>query len=943
MLRLPTAPAPTVGFFDLGMDSLMAVELRNRLNRAFGGAYTASNTVVFDYPDIASLAGHLVDELAAVVGADAAPAPQPDPATQPTTQRADEDGADAIAIVGMACRFPGAPDLPAFWQQLDAGANAVTDERRETGPWSDFIENLPTQYAAFGRAGFVDGIDQFDARFFGISPIEARLMDPQQRMLLETTWQALEDAGIDPDGLKGSRTGVYAGIATSEYRELMRNGDYGIGYLSTAASMAVGRLAFRFGLAGPTLPVELNCASSLVAVHQAVTGLRLGEADLALVGGVSAVLSAPITREMADLGLLSRDGACKTFDAGADGFVRGEGCGMVVLKRLAEAEADGDRIWAVIRGSAVNQNGASAGATVPNGPAQERVIEQALSQAGVAPSEVDYLEAHGAGSAFGDPIEVQAAAAVYGRGRDADRPLLIGSVKTNIGHLESAAGIAGLIKAVLAMTQGVIPRHLNVQTPSPLIEWDRLPVRVATEAVDWPLDPDRPPRAGVSAFGISGVNSHVVLEGRSAPDGAAAEGVNGPSPAGVAQRVAACLPQSDTELSPALEDGLAPRGARLLPLSAKSEDALRALAGRYLAWLHERADLIALEAAATNPLLSDMAWTAGVGRSHLACRAGVVFPDAASLRDRLTALADGGGTLGSTTAARVAFVYPGEDSHWAGVGRALYEGEPVARAVLDRCEAVPRDERGESLLDAMFGRAGPGEPLDGPTWARPASYALACALTALWTSVGIRPSVVAGHGAGEIAAAQSAGVFSLEDGLRLAAAAGGTEAWPDGIATTAPSIGLVSGATGRLVEPSETADGMSRYGQAGEPAPLEQCATTLAESGVEAVIEIGPDAVLGPALARSWAASASEASVPATIASLRRPSADETGQIAPSGAGFVDAVAAAYEAGLPIDFAGLFAGEMRRRISLPGYPFQRHRHWLQRAEEQAPAVVTRPG
>ena len=375
VLRLPTAPAPAVGFFDLGMDSLMAVELRNRLNRAFAGAYTASNTVVFDYPDIAALAGHLAGELAEIVGTEAAPAPQPDPAPVAAVRQGDGAVADAIAIVGMACRFPGAPDLPAFWQQLEAGADAVTDERREAEPWEDFLENLPDRYSAYRRAGFVAGIDEFDARFFRISPIEARLMDPQQRMLLETTWQALEDAGIDPDGLRGSRTGVYAGVASSEYRDLMRSGDYGIGYLSTAASMAVGRVAFQFGFEGPTMPVELNCASSLIAVHQAVVGLRLGEVDVALAGGANAVLSAGITREMADLQLLSLEGRCKSFDASADGFVRGEGCGMVVLKRLAEAEADGDRIWAVIRGSAFNQNGATAGATVPNGPAQERLIE----------------------------------------------------------------------------------------------------------------------------------------------------------------------------------------------------------------------------------------------------------------------------------------------------------------------------------------------------------------------------------------------------------------------------------------------------------------------------------------------------------------------------------------------------------------------------------------
>ncbi len=931
VLRLPTTPAPAVGFFDLGMDSLMAVELRNRLNRAFGGVYTASNTVVFDYPDIAALAAHLTGELGDIVGADA-PAPQPAPAPVAAARRDGEGTADAIAIVGMACRFPGGPDLPSFWNQLDAGADAVTDERREAGPWEDFVEHLPAQYADFGRAGFVDGIDQFDARFFGISPIEARIMDPQQRMLLETTWQALEDAGIDPDGLKGSSTGVYAGVATSEYRDLMKGGDYGIGYLSTAASMAVGRLAFRFGLAGPTMPVELNCASSLVAVHQAVTSLRLGEADLALVGGVSAVLSAPITREMADLGLLSRDGVCKSFDAAADGFVRGEGCGMVVLKRLAEAEADGDRIWAVIRGSAVNQNGASAGATVPNGPAQERVIEQALSQAAISPAEVDYLEAHGAGSAFGDPIEVQAAAAVYGRGRDADRPLLIGSVKTNIGHLESAAGIAGLIKAVLAMTRGVIPQHLHLRTPSPLIEWERLPVRVTTEAADWPRAPDRPPRAGVSAFGISGVNAHVVLEGYADAEGAAGPRENGHLPAGPARPVAASLPESVAEPSPE-DDASAGRDTRILPLSGKSEEAVRALAGRYLAWLDDHAGDLAADAAASGPLLSDMAWTAGVGRSHLACRAGVVFCDAASLRERLTAVAGTGGAAKTATVGKVAFVYPGEGSQWQGMGKALYESEPVVRAVLDRCEAALGEARGASLLDAMFARSGPANALEDPAWSRPATYALACALMALWSSVGIRPSAVAGEGAGEIAAAQAAGVLGLEDGLRLAAG-DDPEAALEGVALAPPSIGLISGATGRPVEPGTAPDAAYWERQARERAPLERCAGALAALGADVVIELGPQAALGPALAGAWPASAN---APTTSASLTPPPAGESGRSASGDTGFVAAVAAAYEAGLPVSFAGLFAGETRRRISLPGYPFQRRRHWLRKLGTQAAA------
>ena len=843
-------------------------------------------------------------------------------------QRESDAGTDAIAIVGMACRFPGAWDLPAFWHQLDGGADAVTDERRESDIWNDFVDDLPKRYAGYSRAGFVDGIDQFDARFFGLSPIAARLMDPQQRMLLETTWQALEDAGIDPDRLRGSAAGVYAGINTSEYRDLMREGDYGTSYLGTAASMAVGHLAFSFGLSGPTLPVQLNCASSLVAVHQAVIGLRLGETDLALVGGTSAALSAGITKEMTELRLLSPQGRCKSFDASADGFVRGEGCGMVVLKRLSEAEADGDRIWAVIRGSAVNQNGASAGATMPNGPAQERVIEQALSQAALNPSEVDYLEAHGAGSAFGDPIEVQAAAAVYGRARDADRPLLMGSVKTNIGHLEAAAGIAGLIKTVLAMTHRVIPQHLHFENPSTLVEWEKLPVLVTSEAVDWPADANRPPRAGVSAFGISGVNAHVVLEGYGAANDIAGAGSGAASPSGPAQPVAIAPPEGVAR-PPQDEAGLAPRPARMLPLSAKSEDALRELAVRYLAWLDERSGEISPQAGATDSLLSDMAWTAGVGRSHLAYRAAVVFSDAASLRDRLTALAEAAGGPEPLNVTKVAFVYPGEGGRWAGTGTALHETEPVVRAVLERCEAVFQDEWGKSLLDGIIARAGSAGAPDHGAWPGPTIYALECALTALWASVGVRPSVVAGHGAGEIAAAQAAGVFGLEDGLRLAATGEDAEALLEGISLNTPSLSLMSGPSGRLVEPDQALDAAYWLRQAaGAPLPLGSVSGALADQGVEVVVEIGPSVVLAPLMPEAWPKTAQRSAPPAALSSPRRPARRQVRTAGDACGGIVDAVAEIYEAGLPIDFAGLFAGETRRRIALPGYPFQRRRYWL---------------
>ncbi len=913
VLRLPSVPVPTVGFFDLGMDSLMAVELRNRLNRAFSGTYSAPNTLVFDYPNIAGLAGHLVGELGEVA-TESVPRAQPEPEVRPTIARED----DRIAIVGMACRFPDAPDLPAFWRLLEAGANAVTDRRPGTDAWSDLAGGLPTGYASYCRGAFVKEIDKFDAGFFRITPIEARLMDPQQRMLLETSWQAIEDAGMDPERLRGSRTGVYVGLSASEYRDLMTMGDDGVNYMGTAASMAVGRVAFHLGLEGPTMPVELNCASSLIALHHAVAGLQRGEMNMALVGGVSAILSTGIIREMADLGMLSRTGACKTFDASADGFVRGEGCGMVVLKRLGEAVADGDRIWGVIRGSAVNQNGASAGATVPNGPVQKRVIEEALSRAGVSPADVDYLEAHGSASELGDTIEVQSAAAVYGKGRETEHPLLIGSVKTNIGHLEPAAGIAGLIKVILSMRRGVIPRHLHFRDPNPNLDWDRLPVRVTSVATDWPVHPDRPPFAAVSAFGISGTNAHVVVEGCGASDSAGVDARHWPT--GAAQPVAVAMPEPMTHLPVAGEE-LAARKTRVLPLSGKSDAALRDLAKQYLSWIDEL-ELSAGDAA--DPLLTDMAWTAGIGRSHFNHRAGMVFHDAASLRDGLKKLAEADEGVEPRAATKVAFAYTGQAGQGVGMGEALYASEPVVRAVLDRCDAVLREARGVSLLDVLFGRAPDAQ--NDVAWRQPAIYALECALTALWTSVGIRPSVVMGHSLGELASAQAAGVFGLEDGLRFAAARGvlmgglpevgaqaaaldDLQAALEGVAIAPPSLTLVSSVTGRVVEPGETLDAAYWRRQANEPGASDRCVQTLGDLGVKTVVEIGQRTT--PA----WTAGNGEA--PVVLSSLPEP--DDA---------FTEAVAKAYEAGLPVSFAGLFAGETRRRISLPGYPFQRRRFWI---------------
>ena len=612
VMRLPNLPAPSAEFADLGMDSLMAVEFRNRVNRGFAGAYSAGNTVVFDYPSVQSLAAHLASELAelgtiehADTGADGrfaiqAPTdPGPTetgrterPAQPERPERAEQaDGSDpvpaaatvqdrpaarvvppsvtgnrGIAIVGMACRFPGAPDLDSFWHLLEAGENAVTDGRRDPGPWNGAAGDPDSPDSGSRIGAFVKGIDRFDAGFFRIRPIEARMMDPQQRMLLETTWQALEDGGIDPASLKGSRTGVYAGIGgSSEYRRVIAAAGRGDSYFGTTSSVAVGRIAFTLGLAGPAVPFDLACASSLVAIHHAVAALQQDEVDMALAGGANAVLSPSIAKFLEETGMLSASGQCRAFDAGADGYVRGEGCGMVVLKRLDDAIAAGDRIWGVVRGTAVNQNATGLGLTQPNGPAQMQAMEQALERSGVTPAEVDYLEAHGPGSPFGDAVEMNAAATVYGRGRDPEEPLLVGSVKTNIGHLECASAVAGVIKTVLAMNRGTIPRHLHLSEPSTQIDWERLPVRVTTEATGWPTSDARPKLAAVNSFAISGANAHLVLEGYDAGSSEAPH----PGPPG---------------------DGQPARRRRLLPLSAHSDEALIELAGRYLTWLDEHAN-----------------------------------------------------------------------------------------------------------------------------------------------------------------------------------------------------------------------------------------------------------------------------------------------------------------------------------------------------------------
>ncbi|MYA60939.1 MAG: SDR family NAD(P)-dependent oxidoreductase, partial [Chloroflexi bacterium] len=930
VLRLSTSPSPSVGFFDLGMDSLMSVELRNRINRAFAGEYVASNTIVFDFPSVEVMASHLAEEMGDI-GEEkqvfSIQAPTVTDVEAPDEPSAPSD-VDGIAIVGMACRFPGAHDIGEFWDLLESGADAITDGRQDDGEWRGVVGDPFAELEVLRKGAFVDEIDMFDSRFFRISPIEARTMDPQQRMMLETAWHALEDAGIDPDSLKGSRTGVYVGVGVSEYRDVIAASGIPDNYLGTTSSMAVGRLAFALGLEGPAIPVDLVCASSHASIHQAVQGLDSGEIDMALAGGVNAVLSVPITEYMTDLRMLSPKVQSKPFDADADGFVRGEGCGMLVLKRLRDAEADGDRIWGLILGSAVNQNGASAGLTVPNGSAQQRVMQDAVAAAGVDPSDVDYYEAHGGASQLGDPIELHAAGAVYGESRDEDHPLMVGSVKANLGHLERAAGVASVIKVALAMKNGVMPKQLNFDEPNPHVDWDRLPMEIPLENAEWNGSSQRVPLAAISGFGMSGANAHLVMSGYRGANGETKSNNGVGTAVGDEHLIGMALPDRLAELNGDAGPAMADK-TRVLPLAAKSEPALRDLAKRYL----DRVDGDRTGGQAIDgDLLADMAWTSGSGRSHIGHRAGVVFSDAESLCDGLRAVAERDANsekVAPGAPRRVALAFAGDFERWADSVGSLYASEPVVRAVLDRCNEVFETETGSALWDGQLGPDWASTSLNEVNRVHAMTYAVECGSAALWESVGVKPRVVLGSGVGEISAAQVAEVFGLDDGLKLATRygqlneSGEFAAALNEISVSEPSIAMISGSTGRRMEFGDLSSAEYWQRQAMSQNPLEQCAGMQVDLGVDAIVGIGLDAQAISVINGAWSTSSdSGADVVAAPSLVTCPAAETID------GGFAASVAGAYELGLPISFTGLFAGETRRRIGLPIYPFQRRRHWV---------------
>ena len=648
---------------------------------------------------------------------------------------------EPIAIIGLGCRVPGGSNAERFWELMRDGVDAISRvpaDRWDIDAYFNEDPEVPGKIAT-REGGFLEQIDGFDPGFFGIAPREAQGMDPQQRLMLEVAWEALEHAGLAPDRLQRSPTGVYMAVCSSDYTYLqVKTSDPTLldAHFTSgiAHSIFSGRLSYLLGLQGPSLTIDTACSSSLVAVHLAVQALRARECRMAIAGGVNLILAPEIFIALSHSRMLAPDGRCKTFDAAANGFARGEGCGVVVLKRLADAVAEGDRVLAVIRGSAVNQDGPSSGLTAPNGPAQEAVIRAALADAGVVPRQVGYVEAHGTGTELGDPLEVHALGAVFGGDRQGTPPLVVGSVKTNIGHLEGAAGVTGLIKLALSLRHRTIPAHLHLRTPSPHIDWADVPLQVPVRSMPWAAIDGRR-LGGVSSFGFSGTNAHVVVE--EAPVHA--------------------------ELTPAQVRTC------IFTLSARGSRALTELAERHYLALDGRRE----------EELADLCYTVNHGRAHFAHRAAIVAHSIAELRSGLRALVDGASVPHLRIACvtrrdplTVAFLYTGQGSQYTGMAYRLYETAPAFREALDRCARGLAAHLDRPLLSVMFPEAGADTPLDDTAYTQPALFAVEYALTELWRSWGVSPGVVLGHSVGEIAAACAAGVFDLDEALRLVATRG---------------------------------------------------------------------------------------------------------------------------------------------------------------------------
>ncbi|QRK08317.1 AMP-binding protein [Archangium violaceum] len=946
-------------FSRYGLDSAAAVGLSGELQEWLGRP--VSPTLVYDHPSIDAVALHLAGGVSRV-----------------STPRLEQAGRDEpIAIIGMGCRLPGAESPEAFWSLLHGGRDVIREVPPERWDVESFYAATPATPGKMSTrwGGFLEQVDRFDPGFFGISPREARGIDPQQRLLLEVGWEALENAGYAPTSLAGSRTGVFIGISSSDYAQLQfsRTGALDA-YSGTggALSIAANRLSYLMDWHGPSMAVDTACSSSLVALHQACQSLRRGECSLALAGGVNLLLAPHLTVTFSQARMMASDGRCKTFDASADGYVRSEGAGVVVLKRLSDALRDGDTVLALVRGSAVNQDGRSNGLTAPNGPAQQEVIRQALADAGVDATRIGYVEAHGTGTPLGDPIELHSLRDVLMPGRSPEQRCWVGSVKTNVGHLEAAAGITGVLKVVLSLKHQEIPAHLHFEKLNPHISIEGVPLAIPAERQPWPSG--RTPRlAGVSSFGFGGTNAHVILEEAPAP---------------------AAAPARASEERP----------LHVLGLSARSESALRELARRHATWL------------AAHPELSvaDVCFSANTGRSRFEHRLAAVAETGTELRARLEDFAAGrqASTVWSRSLAgrrvpKVAFLFTGQGSQYVGMGRRLHETQPVFRRALERCDEVLRPLLEQPLLSVLFSGPEEGALLHETAYTQPALFALEYALATLWRSWGIEPACVMGHSVGEYVAACVAGVFSLEDGLKLIATRGRLmQALPrdggmvtvfasearvaealrpharevsiaaingpesivlsgrreavrsvvgaleaEGVKTRALNVShafhsplmepvldafqqvaagvsyapsrvpLISNLTGKPLDAGElNAHYWSRHLR--EPVRFLAGMETLRAQGCEVFLEVGPaPTLLG--LGRRCLPEVEEGWLP----SLR------PGQ--PDWQPLSSSLAELYVRGVAVDWAGFDAEFARRRVALPTYPFQRERYWLEPGEQAA--------
>ncbi|OKJ85153.1 type I polyketide synthase, partial [Streptomyces sp. CB02400] len=769
---------------DLGINSVMAVELRRRLSAETDTVLPA--TLAFDYPTPTAIAGLLLDKL------DLTNVPQRT-AVSRRTRRAGAD--EPIAVVSMACRLPGGIGTPEdYWKLLVSGSDAIggLPKRWDSmGLYDPDPEAVGKSYSREG--GFLDDVEGFDAEFFGITPREAQSMDPQQRIILETVWEALERAGVRPDTLSESRTGVYLGTMGSDY-DNPHNHDYEAldGYLGTGNTSSVlsGRVSYTLGLQGPALTVDTACSSSLVATHLGVTALRNGECDTALVGGVTVMSTPALFVEFSRLKGMAADGRCKSFSADADGAGWAEGAGILLLKRLSDAQRDGDRVLAVIRGSAVNQDGRSQGLTAPNGPSQQRVLQDALAAARLTPDDIDAIEAHGTGTSLGDPIEAGALAEVFGPTRTADRPLLLGSSKSNIGHAQAAAGVAGVIKMILALQHDTLPKTLHADEPSPHIQWDESGLELLQEALPWKRG-ERLRRAGISSFGLSGTNAHVILEE-----------------------------------APAVEAAVATEAPELpvpIVVSGRSEAALREQAGRWANWLEAHDEV---------PLV-DVATTAALHRTHFDSRAAVLAASPDEATAGLRAIAEGQPHEQAVTGTaqprgKTVFVYPGQGSQWVGMGHDLLTQSPVFAETIDACDTALKPFTGWSVREVLTGDGDNHPPHDRVDVIQPALFAMGVALSALWRSHGIEPDAVIGHSQGEVVAAVVAGALTLDQGAQI-------------VAQRSQAVLACSGSGGMaLIErpQAEVAEFIAPYGEALSIAAINTSTSTVISGEADAINEI---------------------------------------------------------------------------------------------------------